>query len=306
MKLMENNFIPISDDFEDIIFIEGEQNAKYPYSNSMIVGTFLIDTGVGSKNVRKIIRKYDIDKVLLTHWHEDHINGNRHFKGKNIQFLSHEQDKPLIEDIERMYNAYGVKDTPLESDFKQLIQVLRMKNIEVSKTFQDKQILHLSDLPHKIQVFHTPGHTAGHCSFYEMNSKIAFLGDIDLTNFSFYGSLDADLITFENSIEKLKDLDMEFACTGHKGVIIGNKEIKAQLENYEKIIKKRDKRILNHLSESNPINPTDLKGKNLIYKKYSQFENYELLAEKIMIGKHFEKFLQNKVIEKINNGYVLK
>jgi hypothetical protein len=62
---------------------------------------------------------------------------------------------------------------------------------------------------------------------------------------------------------------------------------------------------LSHLSEVNPINPEDLLKKNIIYKRYGTWEIFEINAEKIMIEKHFEKFLKNNQIEKKNNRYVL-
>ena len=67
-----------------------------------------------------------------------------------------------------------------------------------------------------------------------------------------------------------------------------------------------DERILSYLSEKNPINPGDLIKKNIIYKKYGLWQVYEITAEKIMIEKHFEKFLKTKIIEKKNNGFILR
>ncbi|MFX1463814.1 MAG: hypothetical protein ACFFBF_12345, partial [Promethearchaeota archaeon] len=72
------------------------------------------------------------------------------------------------------------------------------------------------------------------------------------------------------------------------------------------IIFKRDERILSHCSETNPIRIIDFKNKNLIYKYYSQFKEYELIAEMIMIQKHFDKFIKNGLIEQKGNGYILR
>ena len=46
--------------------------------------------------------------------------------------------------------------------------------------------------------------------------------------------------------------------------------------------------------------------KNLIYRKYGLGKDFEVIAERIMIEKHFDKFLNNNTVEKLNNGYVLK
>lgn len=301
---MEKTFESLSDDFKEIILVEGQQGARYPYSNSLIIDNLLIDTGAGSKTMRTIKRKFDIKKIFLSHWHEDHISGNRYFKDSDIQFFAHKIDKPIIEDVHKMIEAYGVNGTSVESELKELLKLLRMKNVRVNQTIEDGQIIEISDT-HKIQVIHTPGHTAGHCSFYDIASKLLFLGDIDLSSFPFYGSVDASLIDLEASIDNLKELDMKLAYSGHKGIIEGKKEIKTRLQDFKDIIKKRDKLILSNLSENQPKTNSDLVDKKIIYKKYSQFKDYELIAERIMIEKHFEKLLREGQIQEKDSGFIL-
>jgi glyoxylase-like metal-dependent hydrolase (beta-lactamase superfamily II) len=233
---------------------------------------------------------------------------------------------------------YGLLNTPAEGILEPFIQGFNIKNTKISKTIEDNEIIEI-DKNFRLKVLHTPGHSAGHCCFYEENLKIIFLADIDLTRFTFYGSMDSNLVNFEESIEKLKKLDIEIAISSHKGVFKGKKLIKEELNKYlsiiykrderilshlsemtplnKKLIKeelnkylsiiyKRDERILSHLSEMTPLNSLDLMNKNIIYKKYSEFGKvFETISERIMIEKHFEKFLKNKIIEKKNNGYIL-
>ncbi|MFX0042221.1 MAG: hypothetical protein ACFE8L_04860, partial [Candidatus Hodarchaeota archaeon] len=176
---------------------------------------------------------------------------------------------------------------------------------KIDKTLTDNEIIKIGN-DYKLKVIHTPGHTAGHCSFLELNSKIGFLADIDLTNFVFYAGIDSNLINFEQSIDKLLDLDIEIVTTGHRGIIEGRKEIKEELIKYKSVIHKRDERILSNFSETKPVLVTDFKGKNLIYKYYSEFKNYEIIAEMIMIQNHFDKFIKNRlIIQQEGNGYIL-
>ena len=176
--------------------------------------------------------------------------------------------------------------------------------IKIEKPFEDKDIIPVSD-DFRIKVIHTPGHTAGHCTFLELNTKVAFLADIDLTKFVFYAGIDSNLIQFEESIERLKRVDIDCVVTGHRGIIRGKKKIKEELQEYLSIIHKRDDRILSLLSEKNPISLKDYKNKNFIYKYYSEFKQYEIVAELIMIQKHFDKFLQRGLVKSENNGYIL-
>jgi hypothetical protein len=47
------------------------------------------------------------------------------------------------------------------------------------------------------------------------------------------------------------------------------------------------------------------RNNNIIYRKYSAYKDFEIIAELLMIEKHFEKFLKNNIISEENNGYIL-
>jgi hypothetical protein len=139
-----------------------------------------------------------------------------------------------------------------------------------------------------------------------MNLKIAFLGDIDLTKHPYYGNLDASLVEFEESIAKIKNIDADIVVTGHRGIIEGRKKINEEIEKYKLILRERDQRILTLFSErSNPIRINEFRNKNIIYRKYSAFRDFELIAEVLMIEKHLEKFLKMNLISRKDDGFIL-
>jgi glyoxylase-like metal-dependent hydrolase (beta-lactamase superfamily II) len=300
---MNQKFIKkISDDLEGVFFLEGALNGKYPFSHSLLINDILIDTGISTKFLRKLKRTNMVSKILLSHWHEDHISGNRVFSDK--EFYSHPSDQHLIENTSKMIEYYDCVGSDFEVEFRDLLESLRMENVEVSEEFVDDQNISINDT-YNLKVIHTPGHTAGHCCFYEPQFKFAFLADIDLSSFPFYGGIDSNLIEFEESIEKIQGFDIEIAITGHKGVIQGKEIISQRLKRFKKVLEERDERILECLSEKKSIKATELIDMNIIYVRYSQFKDYELIAEKIMIENHFEKFLENNLIEKEDDGYLL-
>lgn len=300
MERKQKYFQQLSEEFKKICFIKGEKNAYWPYSNSLVIGNCLIDTGAGSRALRKVKSLFSIEKVILSHWHEDHLGGNRLFK--NAKFFAHVNDKPIIEDISKMGKYYALENTQTGEDFEEIVELLRLGNTRIDQTIEDNLIIDV-DENLKLQVIFTPGHTAGHCCFLELNSKIGFVADYDLTKFPFYGGIDANLTDFVNSIGKLKSLNMNIAVPSHKDVVMGTQEINNQLENFIIAIEKRSERILEHFSEKDPTNISDLIRKNLIYRKYSQ--EFEEIAERIMIEKHLEKLLNEKIIEPRNSGYIL-
>lgn len=293
---------PISDEFKEIFFIKGAREGKYPYSHSLLIGDVLIDTGISSRLLRKLKRLYPINTVLLSHWHEDHTSGNRLLS--SAKFYIHSKDRYLIENVNKFNEFYGISNTPGEEEFEWLMEGLRLKNTKIDELIEDNQIIKVAN-GLNIRIIHTPGHTAGHCAFFELNSKIAFLADIDLTNFVFYAGIDSNLMDFEDSLEKLIQFDIKTAITGHRGIIDGEKSIREELIEYKSIIQKRDGRILSYLSETTPKRVIDLKNKNIIYKYYSQFKEYEIIAELIMVQKHLDKFITNGCVEQKGNGYIL-
>ena len=300
---MDDFIQPLNENFSDIFFIKGKNNARYPYSNSLLIGDHLIDTGISPNHLRKLKRKFPINHVLFTHWHEDHISGN--YLLNNVKFYCHSKDVLPIENVEKMIPLYNVRNTPVEEELISLIKLLRMQNIKIDALIEDNDIVDVGNQL-KLKVLFTPGHTAGHCAFYELNSKIAFLGDIDLTRHPYYGNLDASLIEFEESIAKIKSLDINIVVTGHRGIIEGKKKINEEIEKYKSILQGRDERILAFFSErSRAIKLNDFKNRNIIYRKYTAFKDFEVIAELLMIKKHLEKFQNADVIMEEKKGYML-
>lgn len=291
----------LSDDFKNILFVRGETNGNYPFSNSLLLGEYLVDTGISSNHLQRLKKEYPIKNVLLTHWHEDHISGNHLLV--NSKFLCHAKDRIPIEDIDKIMPYYNVKDKDAGNDFSKVLDFYGLKNTHIDECFNDNNIININEHL-KIKVIFTPGHTAGHCAFYEINSKIAFFGDMDLTRFPYYATIDSNLMDFEQSIEKLKMFDIDIAILGHRDPVIGKNNVREELDNFKSVITKRDERILAKLSENKPINPLDLKGMNLIYRRYN-FEIFEIISELVMIEKHFEKFLAENKIAIKDGGYIL-
>ncbi|MFW9880622.1 MAG: MBL fold metallo-hydrolase, partial [Candidatus Thorarchaeota archaeon] len=105
-----NDFIhPVSEEFKKIYFIKGARDGKYPYSHSLLLGDLLIDTGISSRLLRKLKRLFQINCILLSHWHEDHTSGNRLFPYAN--FFIHSKDKFLIENVNKFNEFYGISNT---------------------------------------------------------------------------------------------------------------------------------------------------------------------------------------------------
>lgn len=290
---------------EDIYFIPAQNRARYPYANSLLINDFLFDSGISSGYLRKLRRKVAINNIVLSHWHEDHISGNRLFP--KAKYYSHIKDKRIIEDIDLMNYYYFIEDDMDEQVelYSMILEGLHLQNTKIDIILEDNMLIDIGN-GLQVKVIHTPGHTEGHCCFYEVDSRIAFLADIDLSGLGpWYGGRDSNLIDFEESIDKMIQYDIDIAVTSHKGVIEGRSEIQERLEKYKQIIYKRDEQILSYFSESKPKSASDLTNLNIIFTYYTDFKVYEVFVEEFMINYHFDKFLKQGIIEKKDSGYIL-
>lgn len=107
-------------------------------------------------------RNLQIEKILLTHGHFDHIWGVNHAKNKySVEVYSHKNDLFLIEDAASYASVYGL-------DFPGAVEVDNFLTGTDSIDFAGT----------KIEVLHTPGHSPGHLTFVFDEYEIVFTGDV--------------------------------------------------------------------------------------------------------------------------------
>jgi len=295
--------LPIDESIPEYFFLPAQQNASYPFSHSILIRpnpesnlAFMIDSGIGHITIKRILRDFDVSKTFLSHWHEDHISGNYLLQKHGSKFFCHSKDSKILQNLCQIQELYCTKGTMIEEIFKELIRSLKLVDLpQISPLIPDELIPSNDSI--KLQVIHTPGHSAGHCCFYDSKNQFIFLGDIDLTGLGpWYGCLDSNLIDFEKSLQKILKLNIVLAVSSHKGIYQGRKKIKEELKRYIEVISKRDEKIKKHLSPSKPTRLTDLVGKNIIYKKYSYMRDYLFIAEQIMIKQHLDRLINQELI----------
>jgi len=173
-------------------------------------GLVLIDAGMSLPMIQRIkkfgLNAMDIKHCILTHFHIDHIAACSDLKNfnKQIKFYAHELDADAIE--ERGHGAktaaswYGVdyKPVKLEMKFKEEIVTLKLGELN-------------------FQCIHTPGHTPGSISVLVKieGKKILFGQDIHGPFMSSFGS---NLNDYQESMQKLLELNADILCEGHFGI----------------------------------------------------------------------------------------
>ncbi|MDR2822874.1 MAG: MBL fold metallo-hydrolase [Acholeplasmatales bacterium] len=173
----------------------------------------LIDTGIGLKNISKIVKKITDKEIIVvnTHGHIDHIGSNSYFKEVHI----HEKDVDVYNfqnsSIFRKYFISKIK-FPLSLFAKKLKKPIESNLI----TIDDTKVFELGD--RSIKVIHTPGHTPGSICLLDEGSKTIYGGDtlvpiLVLLNLDY--SLTPEI--FLSSMEKLDNYrdKFEYIYPGH-------------------------------------------------------------------------------------------
>ena len=190
-------------------------------------GICLIDAGTvyASKILQNIdaseLKGRQLDHLILTHCHYDHIGAAHIFKEKcpNLKIYAHDWDVPAIQGergTEGMTAAswYGADLIPVRVDyvFKKDVEVINLDRT-------------------KFSVFHIPGHTPGSIAVLieTEGKKILFGQDI---HGPFMDEFHSNIKDWANSMKKLMGLDADILCEGHFGIYYGKEKVKDFIGGY--------------------------------------------------------------------------
>jgi glyoxylase-like metal-dependent hydrolase (beta-lactamase superfamily II) len=282
---------------ENIYLIVGNNDGTFPYSNSLLIvdeDVVLIDSGAGDEQMKLLMDEVDI--LINSHYHIDHILGNYLFN----ELWVVEEEAGVTSSFDNYRHYAGISGIPIEREWLSWFhEFFRFKPSSPSKTFEPNVIFDFGDT--SWQAVHTPGHSPGHCVFYEPRKRIMFAADIDLTSFGpWYGNPNADLPSFIDSIKKLFDFDIDMICSSHSFPQIAN--IKESLQNYLDIIFERDRQILSFLDKDMTLE--DLERENIMYKESQKTYKAFAWFEKKMIEKHLDLLIETGKVQKTQEGFI--
>lgn len=174
----------------------------------------LIDTGLGVSNIKSVVDTLTTLPVMAvtTHAHWDHIGGHKYFN----QIAVHEAELdwltgqfPLPLQVVKQQLLSQPCDFP--ADF--VPEQYEIFQGEPQHVLRDGDQLDLGG--RVVQVIHTPGHSPGHCCFYEEQRGYLYSGDL-----IYRGTLDAfypttDPVQFWKSIQRVQALHIGRILPGH-------------------------------------------------------------------------------------------
>lgn len=174
----------------------------------------LIDTGLGVSDIKEVVdglTRLPV-QVVTTHAHWDHIGGHARFSSIAVgeaerSWLTGAFPIPL----ERVRQSLLAKPCAFPEQFD--IARYRVFQGNPDRLLRDGDRIGLGN--RQVTVLHTPGHSPGHCCFYERERKTLYSGDL-----VYQGCLDAfypttDPLQFLHSLEKIERLEIARVFPGH-------------------------------------------------------------------------------------------
>lgn len=174
----------------------------------------LIDSGLGVANIRAVVDSLtDLPvTVITTHVHWDHIGGHKHFECLAV----HEAEKEWLAGafplpLQAVISNLTAEPCEFPEDFQ--LEDYRVFQGEPQRILHDGDIIDLGG--RVLQVIHTPGHSPGHCCFYDPDRGYLFSGDL-----IYSGCLDAfypttDPVMYMHSLKRVSKLNIQSILPGH-------------------------------------------------------------------------------------------
>jgi len=281
-----------------IALVHGTNEGVFPYSHSILIlgeEVVLIDTGCGIENLKRLERKYRIDRVINSHTHPDHSAGNWVLDGTPI----HVPEEGL--DTSGDAVALGSRFAGAENAavFREFVgEAMGFRDCRPTGSYGRGTVFDFGGI--SLHAIHTPGHTVDHYCFFEPNGGILFSFDYDLTPFPWYGHVESSLSEFRESLAKLKALSPKLVVSSHRGIV--EEDIEVEFDRYRQRIDRRDEKILSLLESGRTID--QLVELAPIYGSFPYAEPLLRYWEARMIEKHLEQLETEGRVEQRAGLYI--
>ncbi|MCD6571038.1 MAG: MBL fold metallo-hydrolase [Deltaproteobacteria bacterium] len=194
----------------NIFLLRGEGTASHSYLIKGDYKNVLIDSGL-DKNFPKLQKSLliagfkvrDIDIVINTHEHFDHIGANRYFQDYAL-IAAHRFAAIKITCDDRYVTMYKSGD-------------INNPSLKIHLWLEHRSCFDLGN--YTLEVVHTPGHTSGSICIYELTRKTLFTGDTLFAGGTLsYISESGSLGDYINSISHLATMKISEIYPGHGAI----------------------------------------------------------------------------------------
>lgn len=245
--------------------LPGADGGRYPNGNSLLVRgaaeTVLIDPSL----MVAATPPAGVDRVVISHCHEDHMAGI--FQYPDVPIHVHGDDLLGLQSLDGLMRIYGL---PSSIDARWRHEVLTRFHYVPrpdANSYRDGEAFDLGGGA-TLRAVHLPGHTRGHSGFLVEPDGVMFLADIDLTGFGpYYGDAWSSVDDFERTLQRCRDIDARWYVTfHHKGIVEGRAAFLALLDEYESVIGRRERALLDYLGSARSLD--DIVAHRFVYRPH--------------------------------------
>ncbi|MCF3939439.1 MULTISPECIES: MBL fold metallo-hydrolase [Gordonia] len=286
--------------YGDVTVLTSRHGGAYPYGNSVVVqgseATLVIDPSLEIDH-----DPVGADAVMISHAHEDHLAGLRHFTARTH---CHRADVDAVRSLEVLLDGYGLTAAEKVAVAEQIGDEFHLPTGFPEAVGVDDE--HRFDLGGvTATVIHLPGHTAGHCGVLVEPTGFLYVADIDLTSFGpMYGDVGSSVEAYLRSIDVVGSIDARWYGTFHqKGVIDGAAEFCRRLSDYAQVIGRREDRLVAFLDRPRTLD--DIVRHRLVYRPHVELPFVDAV-ERRTAQLHLERLIGHGVVERLDDGYVAR
>lgn len=205
--LLNNDVCSLIQAAEDVYQIRFKNRAANAYLVRGSKRTIMIDVGLSSNYPYLLaclehlrMTPADIDIVVLSHEHLDHIGAAYHFSGKTI-IAAH---------------RLAANKIMLRDDFSMLRKMFNEPNvpIDIDIWLEEGNLIDLGNF--RLSVMYTPGHTSACISLFDPDKGLLFAADTLMPGGVMGGVFGSGSISdYIQSLERLRGLDSKILLSGH-------------------------------------------------------------------------------------------
>ncbi|AFR50655.1 MBL fold metallo-hydrolase [Gordonia sp. KTR9] len=286
----------IENRYDEVTVLASSHGGAFPYGNTVVVrgsaATLVIDPSLEVDH-----DPVHPDAVMISHAHEDHIAGLRHFAADKF---AHHADVAGVRSLQVLLDNYGLTDEQRAGVDAQIGDTFDLTpGFPDAAGVDDGHVFELGDVT--ATVVHLPGHTAGHSGVLVEPTGFLYLADIDLTSFGpMYGDLGSSVDDYLASIARVREIDARWYGTFHqKGVVTGADDFRSRLADYEGVIHRRDERLLELLQRPRTVD--EIVVERLVYRPHVQLPFVDAV-EKRTAELHLERLLRHGQVARSGDG----
>ena len=244
-----------------------------PGTNTYLVGNedvTVIDPGPAMEDHIDAIlaASKNIKQIVVTHTHPDHSPG--------VRLMKEKLDIPAFGMLTKSSKNQDTTFNP-------------------SRILEDGEVFHEDEF--SLEVVHTPGHASNHLCFILREEKFIFTGDHIMNGSTVViGPPDGNMKQYIESLEKLKDYDIEKIAPGHGEVLENPYQVADWIINHRL---EREKKVFEALKDASKGTPD-----SLVEKVYDDVDSSLFPIAKASLLAHLIKLEEDQVIKREGEEYI--